>query len=116
MFRPGELDQKIAFKRPCRESDGMGGYTVLYDDIDTHVWAKVRPLSGKEVDRFDKLNAEELTLFVTRKRVDINEGDFIVFDGIDFNIRRIPSFRSVWSKFSGLISISFAYRSSCSIG
>lgn len=90
MYRPGELDQKICFKRPCRQSDGTGGYTVEYDDIDSHVWAKVRPLSGKEVDRFDKLNAEELTLFVTRSRKDVNEGDVIVYGGIEFNIRRIP--------------------------
>lgn len=101
MFRPGELDQKCDFLREVRTSDGMGGVELSTENIQQNVWTKVRPLSGKESERFDKLNAEELTLFVTRYRTDIEEDDRIVWEGVGYNIRHIPrkSTRSMYSEF-----------------
>lgn len=101
MYRPGELDQKIDFSRIILESDGIGGQTEKVCVIKRGVAAHVRPLSGKEVERFDKLNAEELTLFVVRYRRDIREDDFITYDGEDYNIRRIPkrNKRSMYQEF-----------------
>lgn len=90
MYRPGELDQKIKFTRMILTDDGMGGQDKSECVIASGVWALVRPLSGKEVERFDKLNAEELTLFVTRYRTDIREDDTICYDGDLYNIKRIP--------------------------
>jgi SPP1 family predicted phage head-tail adaptor len=101
VFRPGELDEKIDFKREVKVSDGMGGYEITLADISTNVWCKVRPLSGGESERFDKLNAEELTLFVTRYRTDIEEDDRISWNGEQYNIRHIPrtSRRHLYTQF-----------------
>lgn len=90
MYQPGELDQTIDFLRDKKTADGAGGSVVSSKRIATGVWAKVRPLSGNESHRFNKLNPEELTLFVTRYRCDINEGDTIEWEGEKYNIRRIP--------------------------
>ena len=35
----GELDKQITLQAPTQVSDGMGGFTVTFSDIDT-VWAK----------------------------------------------------------------------------
>ena len=101
MFRPGELDEKIDFFREVRASDGMGGVDITLTEIAGDVWCKVRPLSGKEAERFDKLNADELTLFVTRYRADIIEKDRIDWNGEEYNIRHIPrtSRRAMYSEF-----------------
>jgi SPP1 family predicted phage head-tail adaptor len=103
-YRPGELDQKIDFRRSILSDDGAGGQTETFCYIKKAVSAHVRPLSGKERERFDKLNAEELTLFVTRyrrDRLDISEDDTIIYDGDLYNIRRIPkrNKRSMYQEF-----------------
>lgn len=101
MFRVGELDEKITFNTEVKVSDGMGGSELSLLAIAESVWCKVRPLSGKESERFDKLNADELTLFVTRYRTDIEENDRISWNGEEYNIRHIPraSRRSMYSEF-----------------
>lgn len=101
MFRPGELDECIDFYKEVRYEDGMGGAEVDLELIEDEVSCKVRPLSGKEADRYDKVNSEEITLFVTRYRTDIVEENRIVWDGESYNIRHIPrtSKRSMYSEF-----------------
>ena len=101
MFRPGELDEKIAFFEEVKVDDGMGGVSITLLEISSGVWCKVRALSGNESSRFDKLNAEELTLFVTRYRTDILEDDRINWNGEEYNIRHIPrtSRREMYSEF-----------------
>ena len=101
MFRPGELDEKICFYRETYVDDGIGGREVTTELLASNVWAKVRPLSGREAERFDQLNAEEMTLFVVRARCDIVEKDRILFDGVYYNIRRIPrrSKRAMYTEF-----------------
>ena len=89
MYRAGELDQKITFKRESRVPDGQGGFETTLADLAVNIWSKVRPISGKETERFDKLNATETTLFVTRKRTDIKENDTIEWSGVKYNIRHI---------------------------
>lgn len=89
MWRPGELDQLIDIKRMVKTSDGYGGDTVALSYVVTGLWTKVRPMSGKEAERFDKLNAEFTNLFVVRFRDDIQEDDRIVWDGDEYNIRTI---------------------------
>ncbi len=100
-YRTGELDQKIKFQREDKTSDGMGGNVVTIVDIANGVWCKVDALSGKESERFDKLNAEELTKFVTRYRTDIKEDDIIEYLGVQYNIRYIPkrSTRTMYAEF-----------------
>lgn len=89
-FRPGELDQLVTFQRATEVSDGMGGQTLTWNAIASDVWAKVRPLSGNEQERFDQLNATAMATFVVRYRSDIEHGDRIVWNGENYNIRYIP--------------------------
>lgn len=90
MYRPGELDQKITVIREIRNGDDLGGRiinpAIIYDCIS----AKARGLTGKEFERFDKLNATEMTLFVIRMRPDIIIDDVIIWNDVRFNIRYIP--------------------------
>ena len=85
-FRPGELDQRILIQRESETPDEYGGSELTWVDHIT-VWAHVRPLSGREVTDFDRVNAEARYLFVVRYPVDIRDCDRIVWDGENFNIR-----------------------------
>jgi SPP1 family predicted phage head-tail adaptor len=90
VYRPGELDQRIDLYSEILTDDGFGGKELSLRYIDTEVYSKVRPLSGKEVERFDKLNAESLSLFVIRYRDDIQANDRIKYEDEEYNIRYIP--------------------------
>jgi len=90
VYRAGELDEKIDLYAEVLTDDGFGGKDLTIRFIDSDVFCKVRALSGKEVERFDKLNAEALSLFVIRYRDDIKENDRIKFDDDEYNIRYIP--------------------------
>lgn len=91
MYDPGELDQRINIIRPVKSDDDMGGKFV--DDpqiIADRLWAKVRPLSGKETARFEQVNATAMVTFVIRNRSDILHSDVIIWRGEPYNIRFIP--------------------------
>ena len=89
-YRSGELDQLIDIKRITRVDDGYGGDSSVPMNIAADVWCHVRPMSGIEAKKFDKLNAQFTNLFVIRWRDDLKENDTIVWDGDDYNIRSIP--------------------------
>jgi SPP1 family predicted phage head-tail adaptor len=88
-WRAGELDQLITIKREVLTPDGMGGQDVSLIDLAADIWAKVKPLSGNESQRFDKLNAEMSNTFVVRYRDDVREDDRILWHGDQYNIRSI---------------------------
>jgi len=90
-YRPGELDQRIDIKREVLADDVMGGQTERLENIATCLSAKSRNLSGKESERYDKLNATSLNLFVVRYRDDLREDDRILWMGEEYNIRHIPN-------------------------
>ena len=87
-FRPGELDKRITLRRESLTPDGQGGNHLTVADYDT-VWAHVRPLSGREREQFDRVNAEASYLFVIRNRQDIRENDRVLWEGVEYNIRLI---------------------------
>ena len=90
-YRPGELDQRIDIKRMVLTDDGMGGQDERLENIATCISAHSRNLSGKESERYDKLNATSLNMFVVRYRNDLREDDRITWGGEEWNIRHIPS-------------------------
>lgn len=90
MYKVGKLDQKITFYREVETSDGQGGVDIIDTVIADMVWASVRPASGKEIDRFDKLNSEELCVFETRRLDSVVEKDKINYRGEWYNIRWKP--------------------------
>lgn len=90
-FQAGELDQLITILRPSKDSDGMGGKKDAGPQIVAcDVWAKRRPLSGKEFAKYDTLNNSAMCAFVIRYRNDLLPTDQIVSDCITYNIRFIP--------------------------
>lgn len=101
MWRPGELDQRIDIKRMVKVPDSMGGNDFTLTDVVANLWCKVRPMSGKEVERFQKLNPEFTNLFVVRYRNDLLEDDRVLWNGKEYNIRAIsePSTRSMYLEF-----------------
>lgn len=85
-YRAGELDQRVEIRREVRDDDGMGGSVLSWETIAT-VWALVRPMTGREREHSDKMNATANYLIVIRYRDDITEEDVIVWRGRQFNIR-----------------------------
>ena len=85
-FRPGELDQLIAIEEQVLTPNGSGGNSVAWQ-TKGDIWALVRPLSGKEVTDYERVNAEARYLFVVRYPADITDSDRIIWEGTAFNIR-----------------------------
>ena len=85
-FRPGEIDQYIEIQSQVNTPDGMGGNSVTWQSKGS-IFAHVRPLGGKEITDYERVNAEARYLFVVRYPVDIDDSDRIVWDGLEFNIR-----------------------------
>lgn len=85
-FRPGELDQYIEVQKQVNASDGMGGNALTWQ-TKGNIFAHVRPLSGREITDYDRVNAEARYLFVVRYPADIADSDRIIWEGEAFNIR-----------------------------
>lgn len=92
-YRVGELDQLITFERQSIVADGLGGGDLSWASVGS-VWAHVRPLSGREITDFDRVNAAAKHLFIIRWPIEINESDRIVWDGVFYNIRAIKTPKS----------------------
>ena len=84
----GELDQKVAIRRATLEPDGCGGNYKVWSTVAT-VCAHVRPSSGGETTRYDRVNAEAMYRFVFHNRPGLLESDKLVWNGVDYNIRFI---------------------------
>lgn len=87
-YAPGELDKRVSIRRETRAADRLGGYTSALATVAT-VWAHVRPTSGTEGVRADRVEAKSPFLFVIRYRGGVLESDRLTWDGIDYNIRSI---------------------------
>lgn len=101
MYEVGQLDKKISFYKEIAASDGLGGQDITLVPIKKNVWCAVRPLSGKEIERFDKLNATAMAHFTVRYREDVEEDDRIEYNGKYYNIRYIPDLdeRKLYTEF-----------------
>ena len=99
----GNLDQRITIKRETMSQTGMGGQELTLTNLAT-VWAKVRPRSGTERNRFERLDAEASYIFVIRNRPDLElrESDRIEWRGTEYNIRFIsdPGPRPIYIEIS----------------
>lgn len=88
-YRSGELDQFITVIRDTEVDDGQGGQDLTPSNVVADLYAHVRPMSGNETKKFDKLNAAMTNLFVVRYRDDILETDRISWGSEEYNIRAI---------------------------
>lgn len=82
----GELDQLVSIQREARTADSMGGASVAWTTV-ANVRALVRPMSGREVERAQKVGTEAMYLVVIYRRDDVRESDTILWNGIRLNIR-----------------------------
>lgn len=80
------LDQRVKFLREVSTPDGMGGSTTSWLEICT-VWAEVRPMSGREREQAQRLNAQANYVITIRNRPDINETHVAEWGSERFNIR-----------------------------
>jgi len=94
MYQAGELDQIINISRWLYTDDGQGGQEKQLSVICYDLYAKQRPMTGNESDRYDKLNAVGMSVFVIRYDDDIKENDLIEWNGKKFNIRYLKDYGS----------------------
>ena len=85
---PGELDQRITIESESRTPDGSGGYDLVWAVRHGPIWAKVRPMSLREVERADQLHESAMYTVIIRNRA-VSEADRIVWLGRPMNIRSV---------------------------
>lgn len=85
---PSDLKHKIQIYRLAEVADSLGGFTTSWILHKTK-WAKVKPMSGRELIHADKIDATAASTFTVRFDADILESDKIAFKGDDYNIRSI---------------------------
>lgn len=85
-YGAGELDQRVTFKRESMTSDGMGGHVRTFTEIAT-VPALVRPMSGREREHSQAIQASANYFIVIRYRDDVRENDTALWNGRSMNIR-----------------------------
>jgi SPP1 family predicted phage head-tail adaptor len=92
-IRASDLDQRIVVRREVITPDGSGGFNSEWQDVVT-CWAAPRPMSGREREQAQRLNAQSNYIFTVRDSVirvnSIDERDVIYWHGVTFNIRHIP--------------------------
>lgn len=69
----------------------MGGRTKTWANFASvpTVWAKVKPVTGRENDEEGRMNAVNSAWFTIRNRSDVDETARIVWDSENWNIRRV---------------------------
>jgi SPP1 family predicted phage head-tail adaptor len=89
-YNAGMLKEPISFQRLTRTSDGAGGWTETWSQINgAPTWAMVRNLSGGEAYRFDRLDATVRMMMVIRYTTAIKEADRVIIRGRAHNVRFI---------------------------
>lgn len=87
----GELDERVTFKRRTETKNTYGTLVPSDAEIAT-VWAKVRPMSGRERDRSQQTEARSnyvVRVHNSATARTVTEGDFVSWRGVDLNIRFI---------------------------
>lgn len=85
-YQTGELNERITLSREVMTPDGIGGYVRTLKSI-CDVWALVRPMSGREREHAQAIQASANYFVVIRYRDDIRENDIITWRGRRMNIR-----------------------------
>lgn len=80
-MNPGELSCRVTLQQEIKESDGQGGYAVVYTPRAT-VWAKITTVTAKTKDQYEELVPELIHRIIIRYR-----GDVAVKDRIQYGSR-----------------------------
>lgn len=81
----GTLTDRVQLKRRESVTDGGGGHERLYVPV-THVWARVRSLSGRQGTNADGRAVAISHSVVLRFRSDVSPGDRIVYRGRNLDV------------------------------
>jgi SPP1 family predicted phage head-tail adaptor len=87
----GELDERVTFMRRDETKNAYGTLVPVDTEIAT-VWAKVRPMSGRERDRSQQTEARSNYVVRAHNSPAIREvtaGDFVLWRDAEMNIRFI---------------------------
>lgn len=84
----GKLRTPVTFERQVSEPDGMGGSTVTWEDLFS-TRAYVKPVSGTERYRADRLEAALQYRIYIRYRSDLTTADRVVVKGSKLQVRAI---------------------------
>ncbi len=74
----GEYDRRVTLQAPTHSADAVGGPTATWAALAT-VWAKVRPLSGKEIERAQSIAVNPM-MIVIRWRADVDATQRVALD------------------------------------
>ena len=85
-INPGDLDQRVRLEAEATVPDGYGGGMLAWTLL-AEVWARVRPVSGRERAEAAAVEAPALYRFVIRRRGDLTAGMRVVWNSQAFNIR-----------------------------
>ena len=97
MIHIGDLRRRVVLEREQRSDDGGGGATVAWQVVAT-VWAAIKPLSGREKDRYQGLEATLSHRVTLRYRTDVMPDMRLRMGGRVFDIRAVfsPDERRQW--------------------
>lgn len=82
----GELDERVSLQRLTPKRDGAGGATETWAEY-AEVWAKVRPMTGRERENAARTEALSDYVVKIRYRADVRAADRIVWRDRELNVR-----------------------------
>ena len=86
----GSMRERVACQQETSVADGGGGYALTWQTVAT-VWARVRPLSGREVAARGAMESATTYEVTVRKRADValTTGWRLLWGSLPLNIRAV---------------------------
>ena len=84
----GMLNRKIEFQRQVTAPTSSGGETVAWSTY-ANAWAHIKPMTGSEKLKFDRLGFEQMMKVIIRYRGDLTTLDKVVYRSEQYQIRSI---------------------------
>lgn len=88
MLRAGDLNRQVALQSRSVTRDGFGQEAVDWSTFAT-VMAKIKPLSGRELDLARAINRETTHEVTVRYRTNLTTAHRVVYQGRNYNIHSI---------------------------
>jgi len=95
----GAFREVVTFQRIARVTDGQGGWTETWGTIaGAPTRAIVRPMSGSEAFRFQRIDASAQLMVIVRYVAGLTPADRVLIRGLAHNIRDVRNidFRNDW--------------------
>lgn len=87
----GDLRERVSIVRIVPGApDGGGGHFPPSRQVIARVWARVNPISGRERVESRAVQATAMYRVTIRRRTDLTEADWLIWNGERMNIRFLP--------------------------